>query len=200
MTIPDALAVLADAQQHLSRLLLAEERDVQAIAQQADDVRQADALRFHPACPFRLKDGSTVKLPAMVAVMVDIVTNEPCGIHRTALKPDGSGKAEMPDGSSPKKMLGRAKGAVMKLTVERLFQQPARAGWTGRRQGAPPNPALPHEGGGNDGAYTRAMIRDGPPVAPSIVGPPTTIVAPDAGTSARLATHSRPQRPAGSHE
>lgn len=81
-----------------------------------DDVRQADALRFHPACPFRLDDGSTVRLPAMVALMVNIVTNKPTGIHRTALKPDGSGKAEMPDGTNPKKMLGRAKGAMVKLT------------------------------------------------------------------------------------
>lgn len=83
-----------------------------------DDVRQADALRFHPACPFRLNDGSTTRLPAMVAVMRDIVTDEPCGVHRTALKPDGSGKAIMPDGTSPKKMLGRARGAVVKLTSD----------------------------------------------------------------------------------
>lgn len=83
-----------------------------------NDVRQADALRFHPATPFKLKDGSTVKLPAMVAVMRDIVTNEPTGIHRTALKPDGSGKAEMPDGTSPKKMMGRAKSAVVKLSAD----------------------------------------------------------------------------------
>jgi len=83
-----------------------------------DDVRQAEALRFHPACPFKLKDGSTVRLPAMVALMVDIITNEPVGIHRTALKPDGNGKAEMPDGTSPKKMLGRARGAVVKLTSD----------------------------------------------------------------------------------
>lgn len=80
-----------------------------------DDVRRANALRFHPACPFKLKSGSTVKLPAMVALMRDIVTNEPIGIHRTALKADGSGKAELPDGTSPKKMMGRAKGAVVKL-------------------------------------------------------------------------------------
>jgi putative DNA primase/helicase len=83
-----------------------------------DDVRQADALRFHPAMPFKLKDGSTVKLPAMVALMVDIITNEPTGVHRTALKPDGSGKAEMPDGTSPKKMYGPAKGAVVKLCAD----------------------------------------------------------------------------------
>jgi putative DNA primase/helicase len=84
------------------------------------DVLRADVLRYHDACPFRLKDGSTVRLPAMVAIMVDIVSNEPCGVHRTALKPDGSGKADMPDGTSPKKMLGRAKGAVVKLSVDEV--------------------------------------------------------------------------------
>ena len=39
----------------------------------------------------------------------------------------------------------------------------------------------------------------GPPVAPLIFGAPTTRVAPRAGTRPRLATFSRPQRPAGSH-
>lgn len=52
-----------------------------------------EAIRFHPACPFRLKDDTTVRLPTMVGLMRDILTDKPCGIHRTALKPDGSGKA-----------------------------------------------------------------------------------------------------------
>jgi hypothetical protein len=51
----------------------------------------------------------------MLALLRDAITDQPCGIHRTALKPDGSGKADMPDGSSPKKMLGRAKGAAIKI-------------------------------------------------------------------------------------
>ncbi|WP_319796612.1 toprim domain-containing protein [Nitrobacter sp.] len=44
----------------------------------------------------------------MVALLRDIHTNEPCGIHRTLLNVDGS-KIE-------KKMLGRAKGAAIKLS------------------------------------------------------------------------------------
>lgn len=72
----------------------------------------AYAVRFHPACPW----GKGATVPAMVALLRDIHTDEPCGIHRTALKPDGSGKAEFPDGSPAKKMLGRAKGAAIKLT------------------------------------------------------------------------------------
>lgn len=72
-------------------------------------------IRFHPNCPFRLTGGGTVYLPAMIALMRDILTNQECAVHRTALKPDGSGKATMPDGKSPKKMLGPAKGAAIKL-------------------------------------------------------------------------------------
>jgi putative DNA primase/helicase len=56
-------------------------------------------LRFHPACP-RNKE----RLPAMVALMTDPLSGEPCGVHRTFLRSDGSGKA---DGST-KMMLGTA--------------------------------------------------------------------------------------------
>lgn len=74
-----------------------------------------DALRYHPCCPFRLENGMTAFLPAMIGLFRDIDTNEPCGIHRTALKADGSGKADLPGLGNPKKMLGRAKGAAIKL-------------------------------------------------------------------------------------
>jgi hypothetical protein len=67
-------------------------------------------LRFHPACPFR-----TFKFPALVALMRDVFTGEPTGIHRTALKDDGSGKREMPEGVPSKMMLGRAKHAAVML-------------------------------------------------------------------------------------
>lgn len=63
-------------------------------------------LRFHPACPFK-----GPRVPAMVALLRDIHTGEPCGIHRTALKPDGSGKA----GTDAKAMLGRARDAAIML-------------------------------------------------------------------------------------
>lgn len=45
---------------------------------------------------------------------------------------------------------------------------------------------------------TSASSRVGPPVAPLILGAPTTRVAPRGGTPSRLAMHSRPQRPEGS--
>lgn len=66
------------------------------------------AIRFHPACRF----GQDTH-PAMVALITDIITAEPCGVHRTALLPDGSGKA--PPG---KRMLGRAAGAVVRLSAD----------------------------------------------------------------------------------
>ena len=63
-------------------------------------------LRFHPSCPA----GEGRRLPAMVALMRDIQSNEPRAIHRTFLKPDGTGKDE-----AGKKMMGRAAGTVIKL-------------------------------------------------------------------------------------
>jgi hypothetical protein len=45
-------------------------------------------LRWSPRCP--RGEGTA---PAMVALMTDPVTGEACGIHRTYLLPDGSGKA-----------------------------------------------------------------------------------------------------------
>ena len=37
-----------------------------------------------------------LRLTAAVALVRDIVTDESCGVHRTAMKPDGSDKAIMP--------------------------------------------------------------------------------------------------------
>lgn len=56
-------------------------------------------IRFHPSCP-RDKE----RQPAMVALMTDAETGEPCGVHRTFLQPDGSGKAA----GQAKMMLGGA--------------------------------------------------------------------------------------------
>lgn len=74
------------------------------------DIVAADALRFHPLCPF-----GADRVPAMVALMRNVITGEPQGIHRTALKDDGSAKREMPLGLQPKSMLGPAKGAAVML-------------------------------------------------------------------------------------
>jgi putative DNA primase/helicase len=81
------------------------------------EVQATGVLRFHPACPYRLEDGSMVRLPAMLGLMRDIITNEPRAIHRTALTVDGTGKADLPGLGNAKRMLGPAKGAVVKLTA-----------------------------------------------------------------------------------
>jgi hypothetical protein len=61
----------------------------------------AEALRFHPACPF----GNT-KTPAMVALVRNIEGNQPQAIHRTAL--DRTGKMS----------LGPISGGAIKLTPD----------------------------------------------------------------------------------
>jgi hypothetical protein len=78
------------------------------------DIIEADALRFHPQCR-RDANGRAVYGPAMIALMRDIRTDEPCGIQRTFLKPDGSDRLrEIPGGG--RLMLGRFMGAAIKLT------------------------------------------------------------------------------------
>ncbi len=70
----------------------------------SDDVA-GDVIRFHPNLKF---DGARVG--AMVALFRDAASNEPCGIHRTFL--DGDGR------KLDRKMLGRARGAALKLDVD----------------------------------------------------------------------------------
>jgi hypothetical protein len=59
-------------------------------------------LRFHPSCPWGRE-----RIPALVALFRDIVTDEARGIHRTALSPDGQ--------KIDRRMLGTAAGAAIKL-------------------------------------------------------------------------------------
>lgn len=69
-------------------------------------------IRFHPACP-----RGAERLPAMLALMTDPATGEPCGLHRTFLAPDGSGKAPRGlDGEGAKMMLGGA--GVIRLSPD----------------------------------------------------------------------------------
>jgi hypothetical protein len=51
----------------------------------------------------------------MVALNRDIVSGEPRGIHRTALRADGLAKRLMPDGMPSKMTLGPSKGAAIML-------------------------------------------------------------------------------------
>jgi putative DNA primase/helicase len=72
----------------------------------SEDVAGA-ALRFHPACPWTGEDGSTIKVPAMVAAMRDIHTNELKAIHRTRLTADGK--------KVDRRMFGEVVGTAIKL-------------------------------------------------------------------------------------
>jgi Toprim domain len=69
-----------------------------------DDVA-TDVVRFHPELKL---DG--VLVGAMVALLRDITTNEPCGIHRTFLSSVGR--------TLERKMLGRAKHGAIKLDAD----------------------------------------------------------------------------------
>ena len=70
----------------------------------------AGALRFHACCPF-----GKHRFPAMVALIRNAITGEPCGVHRTALRDDGTGKRIMPDNLSAKMMMGRTRDATVML-------------------------------------------------------------------------------------
>lgn len=83
-----------------------------------DVVTRADAIRFHPSLTFKAQDGRKLHFPAMVALITNALTGEPQAIHRTALKADGSGKAEDPALGDPKKMLGPSKGGLIRLVAD----------------------------------------------------------------------------------
>ena len=67
----------------LAARYLAERRriDVAALPDNVDEV-----LRFHPRCPF----GPGTRHPCLLALLRDVTTDAPTGIHRIALTPDGS--------------------------------------------------------------------------------------------------------------
>jgi putative DNA primase/helicase len=101
------------------------------------DTAYPDGLRFAP----KLRDGDGGIRPAMVAMVVD-VAGKPVSMHRTFLKSDGSGKAEMqnprkmmpgtlPEGACvrlsefvPGGALGIAEGIETALAASALFEMP----------------------------------------------------------------------------
>lgn len=54
------------------------------------------ALRLFAAHDYHTQDGELIELPCMIALMSG-PDGTPRGIHRTWLRPDGAGKAELPD-------------------------------------------------------------------------------------------------------
>jgi putative DNA primase/helicase len=67
-------------------------------------------LRFHPACPLDYE--AEHHAPAMVA-LVHGADGRTSGLHATALKPDGSGKAP---GHNPRRMFGAIRGGAVRLS------------------------------------------------------------------------------------
>jgi putative DNA primase/helicase len=77
------------------------------------------ALRFHPRCP-RPKDDAgnpASPLPAMVA-LVEHVERGPVGVHCTYLRPDGSGKADLPK-NEQRACFGPVSGGAVRLGMPR---------------------------------------------------------------------------------
>src|SRR5262249_52463613 len=72
---------------------------------------ETEDIRFHPAL---MHSQTWTKRPAMVALMRDIRSNAPTGVHRTFLSDDGTSKTA----ETPKTTLGRMRGACVKLAPD----------------------------------------------------------------------------------
>jgi putative DNA primase/helicase len=66
-------------------------------------------LRFHPRCPW----GEGQRVPAMVALIQCVITDEPIGIHRTGLNTDGT--------KLGRRTLGHKAGGAIKLYPDSLI-------------------------------------------------------------------------------
>jgi CHC2 zinc finger/Toprim domain len=73
----------------------------------------AKVLRFHPNCSF----GPGGRYPCMVALVRNILTNEPQAIQRTALNADGTRKRDA-DGKTMRLSLGPVVGGAVKLDAD----------------------------------------------------------------------------------
>jgi putative DNA primase/helicase len=76
-------------------------------------------LRFHPACPRPRDEVGNLRppLPAMMA-MVEHAQRGPVAVHATYLRPDGSGKADIPK-KQQKASFGPIKGGAVRLSIPR---------------------------------------------------------------------------------
>lgn len=70
-----------------------------------------EAIRWHPSCPF-----GKHRCGAMLALVRDIATDEPIGLHRTAITADGVKRCDL--GTGGRMMLGSTAGGVVKLTCD----------------------------------------------------------------------------------
>jgi putative DNA primase/helicase len=80
------------------------------------DEAAIEAIRFHPNCPFGQE-----RSPAMICLVRNILTNEPQGVHRTALSPDGT--AVKRNGKTLRMSLGRLGDGAIKLDADDTVTQ-----------------------------------------------------------------------------
>ena len=78
-----------------------------------------EALRFHPACPF-----AGQRTPALIALVGDVVTNEPKAIHRTALTLDGH---KVGVGGKDRLALGPVAAGAVKMALSRFATKTGRS-------------------------------------------------------------------------
>jgi hypothetical protein len=100
-----ALKLWAEAADPIGSIVERYLGDQRGLALSADVANST--IRFHRSLYFNPQ----TRLPAMVCLLRSIVTNEPCGIHRTFLDPTTGQKVD-------RKMLGVAKGAAIKFDPE----------------------------------------------------------------------------------
>jgi hypothetical protein len=75
-----------------------------------------DVIRFHGACPFgKDAEGRTIRTPAMVALVRNVISNKAQAIHRTAIDAAGR-KIEVAD--CDRRALGPIGGGAVKLTAD----------------------------------------------------------------------------------
>jgi putative DNA primase/helicase len=75
-----------------------------------DDIA-GEAIRFHPACPWKDDDGALIHVPVMICAMRDIQTDELVAVSRRRLTREGQ-KVGKP------RFLGAAAGAAIKLDAD----------------------------------------------------------------------------------
>ncbi len=102
-----ALALWAEAQDPLGT---AAEAYLQGRGVSLPQGAVGEAVRFHPCCPFAHE-----RVPAMVCLVRDVVTNQPKAIHRTALTRGGR-KAVV--NSHSRLSLGPVAGGAIKLSPD----------------------------------------------------------------------------------
>lgn len=108
-----AMAIWGDSRDPRGSLV---EQYLKSRALELPDDAANEAIRFHPACPFRYE-----RFPAMVCLVRNIVTNEPQGIHRTALMPDGT--AVKRNGKTFRMSLGSIAVGAIKLDPDEDIEQ-----------------------------------------------------------------------------